>query len=795
MVLFSRNEPSHWHGSGVPFSRRLLQAISLALAFQLCVYSADAQQAQRPHAGKGAMSAQEISTLPQAAAPELISADSVCARYAPGSVVQPPPELRSSHGVLEVTFEFKTVVDANGINRYCFVTDSDLESPTLRVSPGDKLILHFQNQLTGGGQPSANDSMAGMPMDPAFKDATGINPCHGVMNPGVANLHFHGTNTAPVCGQDNVTTVLIQPGQNFDYNLQIPLNEPPGMYWYHPHAHGYADMQVGGGASGVLIVEGLQTVDPSLQGLTERTFVLRDQNLPASELNDPNIPAWDLSINYVQVTYPKYTPAVIQTLPGKKELWRVANNSADTIIDLQYVVNNAPQPMQVAAIDGVPIAAGPSGKSFTTQTSILLVPASRAEFVVTTPAIGDKAQLTTQYWNTGQDGDFDPTRPIANVVGVAGAGDAAVEGASVENPLPLAAAPHRPMRFAALATTAPVAQRTLYFSEVLQDPNNPSGPTNFFITEEGEQPQLFQMGQAPSIVVHSGTVEDWVVENRALEDHVFHIHQIHFQVTEANGQPIGDPALRDTVDIPFWDGKGPYPSVKLHMDFRDPNIVGDFVYHCHILAHEDGGMMAVIRVLPPGVATTTTAATSSTTISPGQSIQLSAIVTDPANPDRIPKGPVQFELNGDNVGNPASLVSGLVSVARVINGAPGRGNLTAFYEGDPVHAESVSAVIPVKVLDFGLASAGATVNAGASADATVNVTLADGFTGKVNLTCAVPTTMTGATCSLTPASTSAGGHVNLKVASGSAPKGVYKVKVTGSGGGQANSVEVPITVH
>lgn len=70
------------------------------------------------------------------------------------------------------------------------------------------------------------------------------------------------------------------------------------------------------------------------------------------------------------------------------------------------------------------------------------------------------------------------------------------------------------------------------------------------------------MGEPPSIVVHSGTVEDWVIENRALEDHIFHIHQIHFQVLEANGRPSDDPALRDTIDIPFWDGKGPYPSVS-----------------------------------------------------------------------------------------------------------------------------------------------------------------------------------------------------------------------------------------
>ncbi len=54
----------------------------------------------------------------------------------------------------------------------------------------------------------------------------------------------------------------------------------------------------------------------------------------------------------------------------------------------------------------------------------------------------------------------------------------------------------------------------------------------------------------------------------------------------------------DMVNVPFWSGEGPYPSVKVRIDFRGP-IIGDFVYHCHILEHEDGGMMAIIRVLPP----------------------------------------------------------------------------------------------------------------------------------------------------------------------------------------------------
>ena len=338
-------------------------------------------------------------------------------------------------------------------------------------------------------------------------------------------------------------------------------------------------------------MEGLQNVDTALVGLPERTFVIRDQLLPASESNEANIPAWDLSINYVPVTFPGYSPAVIQTNPGQQELWRVANTGADTILNLQYLINGTAQAVQVVAVDGYPIASGSSGQTSQSETSILLPPGARAEFVVTTPAVGDQAQLVTQYWNTGPDGDSDPARPIANIVSQSG-----VES-SVRR-LPPVAVKTRVTRFAALVAATPVAQRDLYFSEVLLDPNNPLSPTTFFITEEGQTPTVFTMDQAPNIVVHSGTVEDWVVENRAEEDHIFHIHQLHFQVLEVNGQPVNDPAIRDTVDIPYWNGSGAYPSVKVRMDFRDPNIVGTFVYHCHILEHEDGGMMGEIQVLP-----------------------------------------------------------------------------------------------------------------------------------------------------------------------------------------------------
>jgi FtsP/CotA-like multicopper oxidase with cupredoxin domain len=756
-VIVSDSRPSA--GSGRGRSSRATSVLLLLLSVSA--------YAQRAHPGRGATSAQDLAKLTAPAAAGSDAADSVCPRFAAGSAVAAPPELRSANGVLEVTFHFQTVTDAQGLARYCYLTDSGLQAPTLRVNPGDLLTIHFHNDLpaAAASASASADGMAGMKMSlsPAASSASGA--CDGAMSASATNIHFHGTNAAPVCGQDEVVRTLVAPGESFDYNVQVPANEPPGLYWYHPHPHGFSEGQVQGGATGALIVEGLQNVDPALAGLPERTFVIRDQLLPSSELNDSGIPAWDLSVNYVPVTYPAYAPAVIPADPGRQELWRVANTAADTILDLQYIVNGSPQTLQVAAIDGYPIAAGSSGQPFAAETDILLPPGARAEFVVTTPSLGDSAQLVTSYWNTGPDGDFDPTRTLANVVSQAGVEESAK--APVDR-LPLAKAgakgpPAKVTRFAALAAANPAAQRNLYFSEVLQNPSNPNSPTSFFITEQGQTPAVFAMGQPPNIVVHSGTVEDWVVENRAGEDHIFHIHQIHFQVLEVDGQPVDDPAVRDTVDIPYWDGTSAYHSVKLRMDFRDPNIVGTFVYHCHILQHEDAGMMGEIEVLPSGAASTTTAEASASSVTPNGTITLTANVADAATGAATPTGFVQFEFNGLNVGAPVALVNGQATATTTILGAPGRGSLTAFYQGDATYAESVSAALPMTMANFALSSPGATAALGAAAIAPVTVNVATGYAAPIALACALPASLAEAACFVDPNSIAGTGQVKLTV--------------------------------
>ena len=526
------------------------------------------------------------------------AANVACPRYAPGSSLVEAKDLFSSHGLLRVNLTYKTRVDKDGNSLYCFMTDDGVQNPTLHVRPGDELMISLKNDLPSSMNPSFKKgatkgmNMGGMPE--LSVSAQGLANCGGmVMTDSSVNLHYHGTNTPPTCHQDEVIKTLINAGETFQYDLHFPYDEPPGLYWYHPHIHGIAEAAVLGGASGAIIVEGIENINHDVAGLPERTLIIRDNLIPESVNQGNDAPAWDVSLNYIPVAYPGYTPAVIPMKPLQKQFWRVLNASADTIADLQVQYDGVPQELQVVAIDGVPTGSqdGTSEGKTLVRKHFLLAPAARVEFVVTGPAKNVKnATLMTLNVDTGPDGDNDPTRPLATIKVSATAANPTLSVGSVSGPPPLK------MRFWGLAEAKPVTQRKLYFSEVLSDPSDPNSPTNFFITVDGATPVLFDPDNPPAIVTTQGSVEDWTIENRAEENHEFHIHQIHFLVLERDGKPVKG-QYRDMINVPYWDGMGPYPSVKLRMDFRGPDV-GNFVYHCHILGHEDGGMMAIIRVLP-----------------------------------------------------------------------------------------------------------------------------------------------------------------------------------------------------
>jgi FtsP/CotA-like multicopper oxidase with cupredoxin domain len=544
-----------------------------------------------------------------------------CPRGGAGAVVNDPVDLRSQNGVLKVTLSFRNSLEANGHVLYCYIDQQGNESPTLRLHPGDTLALTLKNEITIAPESAAQPGLHSMDHKPSAAPKSSSDSCAGgIMTAWVTNLHFHGMKVPPLCHQDDtLQTMLATTSTPFEYRIQIPKTQPPGLYWYHPHIHGFSEDQILGGASGALIVEGIEQAKPQLAGLPERVLIVRDSKMPASspsQVLDANTPTKDISLNFVPIPFPKYPPAIIQMKPSERQLWRVLNASADTYIDLQYIVDGKRQAVSVLALDGIPIKFDEENSSatFLSQTRIFLPPAGRAEFILVGPPTGVKAMLITNAvgrgpsdeYNTrlplgaisdariasGQD-DNDPARPLATIV----ATDNAPEPSST---LPASAGPAEVQLLPPLASVRPLRTRKLYFSEELVDPKDPKSPTIFFITEDGQTPAVFDTNAtAPNITVHQGDVEDWIVENRSQEPHAFHIHQTHFLPVGLKGVPYEEPTLRDTINLPPWEGKGhPFPSVKLRMDFRDPAIVGTFPYHCHILQHVDGGMMGTIRVEP-----------------------------------------------------------------------------------------------------------------------------------------------------------------------------------------------------
>ncbi|MGA2136894.1 MAG: multicopper oxidase domain-containing protein [Bryobacteraceae bacterium] len=494
-------------------------------------------------------------------------------RLAGDGVIRNPVSLGSHEGVLHAAFTLRSQKMHELALRECYVYQSasgPVESPILRLNPGDRLELLLTNRLTyvPPGPPNI------IPGHSHAEEMAGA--CSsGDMSVTSTNLHFHGLSIPPKCHEDDVlTTSLSNTAEPFEYRFEVPSNAAPGLYWYHPHLHGFSALQVNGGAAGVLIVGGIEKVKPEVSGLPERVLIIRQEFKDADSWRPgPN----HLTVNFQPALYPRRRSPVIEMKPGAREFWRVANASSQALLALQLVYDGAPQNVTLIALDGVPVR-----RSLPLST-IELPPAGRAEFIVTGPAAGQAASFRQAGFDTGPIGPPTPAQELAVMV-------ATPDTAAPPVAQPGTAPPyHRP------AGGRVTAHRGFYFAEAA---NGSNGPTRFFLVPEGATPTVFDPAAPPAVITKVGAVEDWTISNHAGEVHTFHIHQVHFLFLEINGRKLPNPEWRDTVLLPAWDGAGPYPTVKLRMDFRDPLVAGVFPFHCHILDHEDAGMMATIRVNP-----------------------------------------------------------------------------------------------------------------------------------------------------------------------------------------------------
>ena len=536
-----------------------------------------------------------------------------CIKPSAGGYATSPNNIIVNKGNPTINFTIRQaneqVVDRYGqsktVTRDCYVYDGGSRStvaPTIRVNPGDRFTLRLKNEL-----PQAGSTMPDMA------------PANS------SNLHFHGLNVSPRQPQDEVIKTIIQPAQIFTYQVNIPKDEPPGMYWYHPHVHMLSVDQVQGGLSGALIVQGISKTNPEVKKLQERVFVLRDQAPLNDPAKNPEPQSWqDVSINGIPIISPNSIPAKLTMTPGKEQFWRVANASANSYFDLQVRYNGQAQNLNVIARDGISLDEddGKKKSAATVVQSILLPPASRAEFIVPALPNGASGEFLTLTYKTGvtdEFGDLNLQRTLAQISPSGIASGSASQINPQISPIDVAMLESNltglvdtRSRFTNLMKSPPQKQRTFYFSQCTNDPLpgflqsyavyfpkciNTVGNPEFYITEAGKAPQLYMNNAKPSVMVNRGAIEDWRIVNLDQEAHVFHIHQVHFRVLESPNSAKEVQTLRDTINVPGWNGQSAPPtySTNLRMDFRG-DIAGTFLYHCHILEHEDKGMMAKIQV-------------------------------------------------------------------------------------------------------------------------------------------------------------------------------------------------------
>jgi FtsP/CotA-like multicopper oxidase with cupredoxin domain len=469
------------------------------------------------------------------------------------------PEVVSQNGVATLSL----IAKLDGDGRPQLYYQGNPVAPTIRVRPGESIQLHYDNQLpiTCG---------LGLETD--------------------SNLHFHGMASAPQIPGDEVLQTKATPGTSRDYTVVVNPDQPPGLYWYHTHVHKLASWQVSNGMAGAIVVEGIANEVPSTAGLRERVIVLQDRP------NDPTLQTVArraagrrrLLANRRASEDIRSTPcqtesdakplingvpmALIGIRPGERQLFRVLNASAHRHFDVQV----DGQTLQLVAQDGVPVAEYPGAPASIGVPDIVIPPASRVEFIVT--GSGKPAALVSNCFDAGPVGDQNP-QAVLGLLGDDGGTQPAVR----------VRAPRAVKRtsFFRQALPAPAVQRTIRFQE---------DADGFYLDGVA-----FSMDQPPAVTVQSGTVEEWTVENDTDEVHVFHIHQAHFIVEEVNG--VANPARHwvDNVDVApqgYGVRGSVHPStIKVLIDFRDPILRGTFLYHCHILDHEDNGMMAKITVI------------------------------------------------------------------------------------------------------------------------------------------------------------------------------------------------------
>lgn len=459
-----------------------------------------------------------------------------------------PKMIFADNGVLDTSLHMSTAdVTVNGTTYTTgFEYNQQLPGPTLFICPGDKLILHLYND-----------------------------------SPLPTNLHVHGLHVSPDGNGDDVF-IDVPPLTEHTYEYQIPLDQFPGFYWYHPHYHPYVEPEEAGGAVGAIVVEG--SLDDRLPNIPERLIVISGGNprfkgqalgtaaSPATTTftgkgPPPPIGVPELLVNGVLDPF-------LKIQPGQLQRWRILNATSDRLLDLELPGVT----FYVLAQDGVTL------RYMRPMKQILIGPGSRVEVLVRGGPTGVYTLSALPFHQCYKGcnpfagpvtGTTSPEQSLITVIS---------NGPVAHDPLPTGPIGNPPD----LRKLHVDVYRTILFS---QQPIGGGQTPKFEINNQTFNPNRVD------ITMKLNSVEEWTLENptngAALEWHTFHIHQNPFQVISINGRPLNYIDWQDNVTL------APGETIKILIHPID--FTGKFVFHCHVLFHEDNGMMGTAQVVadPP----------------------------------------------------------------------------------------------------------------------------------------------------------------------------------------------------
>ena len=371
-----------------------------------------------------------------------------------------------------------------------------------------------------------------------------------------STIHWHGLHIP--ASADGSPLNLVKAGGTYDYIFDI-LPGAAGTYWYHPHPDHRTGRQITMGLYGALII---RAADDPLATMPEKVLVLSDNRfLPSGEIDVPSHASQQGQIDEVNGREGNVLFVNDQVMPtlsirsGEVQRWRIINAAGARVYRLALAGHEF---LQVGTDGGlfehpVPLS------------EIVLATGERVEVLVrATGAPGSRAALRVLPY----DRYVPQTRPADWTV----PRDLLTLQYTDEAPVAPITVPTHLRAIPAIDTTHVAARRFLTFSQGLIN---------------GRTMDMHRVDERGRL----GATEIWQVENVVGMDHPFHLHGFQFQVLDRNGVPEPFVAWKDMVNV------RKHESVRFVVRYDD--YPGRWMYHCHILDHEDHGMMGILEVTPP----------------------------------------------------------------------------------------------------------------------------------------------------------------------------------------------------